>query len=140
MKVAGKVRGKHRTDLKRFEIEVLDNCALKVGDIITVTVKDKKRTLEQNSLLHLFLTRAATQIEHMTKDLLKEILKEKFLLVKVWVEILNREVTVIKSTAGLNKADFSEFIKKCDMELANEFGCDMTGFWTEYEKEYRKYF
>jgi len=97
----------------------------KVGEIVTVRW-GSQRSQCQNALYWLFLEwcmdHGLRDNGHFSRDAFHENLKAHF---------------KIKSTANMNKVEFGKFFEEADMFIVDFFGIDTSGFWANYEKDWK---
>jgi len=107
-------------DQRKFAIASLQKLNLEKLWEVVIRPYKTPRTLDQNALIHKWLTVIATETGNDMEDV-KEALKAKFLPPR-FVEIDGETFEVRRSTAKLNVAEMSEFCTRIQAWAASELG------------------
>lgn len=115
---------------KTVEITISGPVKLKTGQEIEIKIRRNKRSVNANSLYWLFCDYVGNAL-NMTAEEVHEGFKEAHL--REFKAVGEKLWRTVKSSAGLDSVEFSEYFEKCQATAA-EFGVDAGPFWVQYEE------
>lgn len=129
--------GKNRQEVEQSRIYL--EKLISDGKLYEIKAKKEGRTIDQNSLFHMWVSVIADEIGELNKDGLKTFLKRTILGLKT-IEVNGQELTCDYETHSMNTTEMGKFMDKLKIWAQTELGCYLPYYKDAgYEEMFQQY-